>query len=91
MAKRAISVRLEEETIDLADGVDGMNRTEVIEAGVRVIAAYGPDPFGRVAVRRLPGAGLAAPAGGVQRTEFFGRLRIPMFNGTGKPAAVKAK
>jgi hypothetical protein len=33
---------------------------------------------------RLPPAGQIAPHGGVARTEFFGRLRIPMQNGTGK-------
>jgi hypothetical protein len=32
----------------------------------------------------LTRAGEVAPHGGVERTEFFGRLRIPMVNGTGK-------
>lgn len=32
----------------------------------------------------LPGAGQVAPGGGVERTDFFGRLRIPMFNGMPK-------
>jgi hypothetical protein len=32
----------------------------------------------------LPAAGQVAPHGGEARTEFFGRLKIPMQNGTGK-------
>jgi hypothetical protein len=37
----------------------------------------------------LPPAGQVAPDGGLRRTEFFGRLRIPMQNGTGKEQAPK--
>lgn len=32
----------------------------------------------------LPPAGQVAPHGGVKRTEFFGGLKVPMQNGTGK-------
>jgi hypothetical protein len=32
----------------------------------------------------LPAAGQVAPHGGEARTEFFGRLKIPMQNGVGK-------
>jgi hypothetical protein len=32
----------------------------------------------------LPPAGQVAPHGGEARTEFFGRLKIPMQNGVGK-------
>lgn len=40
----------------------------------------------------LPPAGQVAPHGGMARTEYFGRLRIPMQNGTGKePAAKKGR
>lgn len=45
-------------------------------------------PLAKVRVRDTPGlppAGQVAPHGGVERSEFFGRLRIPMQNGTGKP------
>lgn len=40
------------------------------------------DPDGPVSL--LPGAGQVAPPGGTARCEFFGRLRIPMFNGMPK-------
>jgi hypothetical protein len=40
----------------------------------------------------LPPAGQVAPHGGMDRTGFFGGLRIPMQNGTGKePAAKKGR
>jgi hypothetical protein len=39
----------------------------------------------------LPAAGQVAPDGGLRRTEFFGRLRIPMQNGTGKEQASKGR
>lgn len=32
----------------------------------------------------LPAAGQVAPHGGIGRTDWFGRLKIPMQNGTGK-------
>jgi hypothetical protein len=32
----------------------------------------------------LPASGQVAPHGGEARTEFFGRLKIPMQNGVGK-------
>lgn len=37
---------------------------------------------------RLPAAGQVAPLGGVERTEFFARLSVPMESGTGKPEKV---
>lgn len=40
------------------------------------------DPDGPVSL--LPGAGQVAPPGGMERTEFFGRLKIPMTNGMPK-------
>lgn len=33
---------------------------------------------------QLPARGQVAPPGGVERTEFFSRLKPPMQNGTGK-------
>lgn len=38
---------------------------------------------------KLPGGGQVAPAGGVERTEFFSRLQAPMQNGTGDPKKTK--
>jgi hypothetical protein len=37
----------------------------------------------------LPAAGQVAPPGGVERTEFFSRLKPPMENGTGKAKGSK--
>jgi hypothetical protein len=39
----------------------------------------------------LPPAGQAAPHGGLARSEFFGRLRPPMQNGTGKVPGAKSR
>jgi len=37
----------------------------------------------------LPPAGQVAPDGGIERTEFFSRLKPPMENGTGKAPGAK--